>query len=116
MKKKRVNSDARVTRTAKNLPLEPIWEERDDTRALVPVTYETQRRARNALLKHKAKVTPGYNYKRGNDDTFVTGGGVPGRGRTAQVEKDAEESEEEQFFESLEDELLMKVDKHEKDF
>jgi hypothetical protein len=46
----------------------------------------------------------------------VTGGGLPGRNKTAKVEGEGDESEEEQEYENLEDELLVKVDKHEKDF
>lgn len=61
--------------------MEPIFEtvEQDDSLAVVPVTYEAQRKARNALLKHKAKMGGDkYYQKLGKDDTFVTGGGLPG--------------------------------------
>jgi hypothetical protein len=58
----------------------------------------------------------GATYKGGKDDTFVTGGGLPGRGKTAKMGGECEESEEEPEFENLEDELLLKVNKHEEDF
>jgi len=41
--------------------------------------YPAQKKARNNLLKEKAKMV---GVKAGTyDDTFVTGGGVPGRNR-----------------------------------
>lgn len=45
----------------------------------------------------------------GKDDTFVTGGGVPGRMRTAAAEEPEEEEEKE--FEWAEDKLLDDNDK-----
>jgi hypothetical protein len=50
----------------------------------------------------------------GKDDTFVTGGGVPGRMRTAAAEEPEEEEEKE--FEWAEDKLLDDNDKTERDF
>ena len=99
-------------------PLEPIYEtvEQDDTLAVVPVTYEAQKKARNALLKHKAKMG-GEKYGRlGKDDTFVTGGGLPGSRLPRHLEESDEEEEVRPVFDSLEDELLDKVDGYEKDF
>lgn len=51
----------------------------------------------------------------GKDDTFVTGGGVPGRMRTAAAEQEPEE-EETKEHENLEDKLLDDNDKTERDF
>ena len=57
----------------------------------MPVSNDAAKKARNALLKHKVKMTVGAaTYKSGKDDTFVTGGGLPGRGRTAKLEGEEE--------------------------
>ena len=50
------------------------------------------------------------------DDTFVTGGGLPGRNKTAAPEEEQLESSEEEDYENLEDKLLADVERHEKDF
>jgi hypothetical protein len=64
---------------------------------LVPLIYPNQKKARNNLLKQKAKLV---GVKAGTyDDTFVTGGGVPGRQREAN-EADSDEDPE---FDNLED-------------
>ena len=52
----------------------------------------------------------------GKDDTFVTGGGVPGRMKTAAPDQEEEEEEEEKEYENLEDKLLDDNDKTEKEF
>lgn len=105
-KSRRGASEVRVSKTAKPRELEPVTEfaNEDNDMALVPVTYQQQRKARNALLKHRAKMTVGNATFKGSDDTFVTGGGVPGRHKTAKLEDS--ESEEEKEYEMLEDKLL----------
>jgi len=56
--------------------------------------YPAQKRARNNLLKEKAKMV---GVKAGTyDDTFVTGGGLPGRNREEDSDHDPE-------FDALED-------------
>lgn len=74
--------------TAKGRPLEPIMEERlyKDQYALVAVDTEQQKRVRNESLKHKARLISGTNrsttnsnFRFGEEDTFLTGGGLPGR-------------------------------------
>jgi len=77
------------------------------------MTYGNQKKARNALLKHKAKMVGVKMGTYGKDDTFVTGGGVPGRMRTAQVE---EPEEEERDFDFAEDKLLDDNERTERDF
>jgi hypothetical protein len=67
------------------------------------VTYDNQKKARNALLKHKAKMVSVKLGIFGKDDTFVTGGGVPGRKRD-------QESDEEKEYEFAEDKLIDNVD------
>lgn len=77
-------------------PLAPIAEEwTSNDMALVPVTYENQKKQRNELLKAKAKlVSQGQKtgkrvlydedvFNPQTEKTFVTGGGLPGRGRKA---------------------------------
>jgi len=52
--------------------------------ALVPVTYEAQKKQRNLLLKMKAKAMgakdgePRILFDIDEQNTFITGGGVPG--------------------------------------
>lgn len=119
-KKRRGHSDARAINTAMPQALEPIFEtvEQNDQFAVVPVTYEAQKKARNALLKHRAKMAGGDPYANnriGKDDTFVTGGGLPGARRN----RDEDLSDEEDntpVFDSMEDELLNKVGGYERDF
>jgi len=74
-------------------------------------------------LKQRAKLITGDLGKNpylsfGREDTFVTGGGLPGRNRrTANVQADQEEEDDEdKDYDCLEDQLLAEVDKHEKDF
>lgn len=110
--------------TAQNKALEPIMEseEVDNTFALVPVNNGRLKKKRNDILKQRAKLITGELGKNpylsfGREDTFVTGGGLPGRNRrTANVEAEQEEDEEEKEYDCLEDQLLAEVDKHEKDF
>lgn len=64
-------------------------EEAKNSMALVPVTYEHQKKARNELLKAKAKAMGGGSTKGAagkvlfdidaEGDTFVTGVGIPGK-------------------------------------
>lgn len=100
-------------------PLEPIKEEYNDM-ALVPVTYENQKKQRNELLKAKAKMfskeqSTGQRvlydedlFKPSKEKTFVTGGGLPGR------MKKADDSDDD-YFMNEEDELLEIVEKQERD-
>ena len=78
--------------TAKGRPLEPIMELEADygSQALVPVNTEHIKKKRNDSLKHKARLMSGNprsqqnsnNYMGfGREDTFLTGGGLPGRGK-----------------------------------
>ena len=48
----------------------------------------------------------------GKDDTFVTGGGLPGRDKTEGNDDEVDDPE----FENLEDELLNDANKHDQDF
>ena len=76
--------------------------------ALVPVNTEKLKKKRNDILKQRAKLITGEVSKNpylsfGREDTFVTGGGLPGRNRrTANLEEE-QESEEEKEYECLED-------------
>ena len=88
------------------------------------MTYEHQKKQRNALLKQKAKLLKGGPTKQSNgakvlfdydaamekEHTFVTGGGLPGRKRDG-----GESSDEDKFYLNDEDELLEQVEKHERD-
>lgn len=83
--------------------------------AVVPVTYDNQKKQRNEMLKAKAKlVSQGQKtgqrvlydeevFNPQKEKTFVTGGGVPGR------KKDYDSDDE--LFMNEEDELLDIVDK-----
>ena len=51
----------------------------------------------------------------GKDDTFVTGGGLPGQ-RRPKIEEESDEEDKKPEYETLEDELLDKVDGYERDF
>ena len=62
-------------------------------------------------MKHKAKMA-GEPYKAGRDDTFVTGGGLPGQ-RRQRIEEESDEEEPKPVFDSLEDELMNKVNGYE---
>ena len=67
--------------------------------ALVPVTYEHQRKQRNDLLKMKAKALSGrrplYDADDNEGGTFVTGLGIPGR-REATDDQNNEEANDEE--------------------
>lgn len=66
----------------------------------MPLVYPNQKKARNNLLKQKAKAVGVRAGTFGKDDTFVTGGGLPGR----QKESAAADSEDEDLeFDNLED-------------
>ena len=88
--------------TAQNKALEPIMEteEVDNTFALVPVNNARLKKKRNDILKQRAKLITGELGKNpylsfGREDTFVTGGGLPGRNRrTANVEAEEDEDQE----------------------
>lgn len=112
--------------TAQNKALEPIWESEeqvDNSFALVPVNNDKLKKKRNEILKQRAKQITGELGKNpymqfGREDTFVTGGGLPGRNRrTANVQQENDdEDDEDKDYDCLEDQLLAEVDKHEKDF
>jgi hypothetical protein len=102
-------------------PLEPIREELNEM-AIVPVTYDHQKKQRNEMLKQKAKLLSQGIPKQSNgarvlydedlfnppkEKTFVTGGGVPGKRKVV----GDEESDEDKYFLNEEDELLDIVDK-----
>ena len=77
--------------------------------ALVPVNNARLKKKRNDILKQRAKLITGELGKNpylqfGREDTFVTGGGLPGRNRrTANVEVNEEDDDDEQEYDCLED-------------
>ena len=75
--------------------------------------YPNQKKARNNLLKQKAKLVGVRAGTFGKDDTFVTGGGVPGRQREAAV---ADSEDDDPNFDNLEDQLLGQANQYERDF
>jgi hypothetical protein len=87
-------------KTAKGRPLEPIMELEADLVtndfALVPVNIGDEKKKRNDSLKHKARLMSGNRSTNpsylnfGREDTFLTGGGLPGR---RSREEDEEEDE-----------------------
>ncbi len=87
----------------------------DNTYALVPVNNQHLKKKRNDILKQRAKLITGELGKNpylsfGREDTFVTGGGLPGRNRrTANVEPEEDEDDEKEY-DCLEDQLLAEVD------
>lgn len=95
--------------------------------ALVPVTYEHQKKQRNELLKMKAKAMGGgdstkaggkvlFDVDAGEEGTFVTGIGIPGKkkNKAKKSQIDPEEAKD-KFYDNIEDELLDRVDKTERE-
>lgn len=91
---------------------------------IVPVSYENQKKARNELLKHKARVLAAKEEGKEvlfdidqNEDTWITGGGIPGKKRKKNKKKFVEEvvPKEDRVYTCLEDELLDEVDQHQED-
>ena len=83
---------------------------------VVPVTYEAQKKQRNNLLKMKAKAMTNNTGKvlfdiDTGENTFITGGGVPGRKKKEEEEEDVQEK----VYDNEEDKLLDNVDKMEND-
>lgn len=103
-------------------------EEMKNSMALVPVTFDNQKKARNELLKMKAKALGGGSTKAANGnvlfdidaegDTFVTGVGIPGKktkkGKMV-IFDPTKEDEENKFYAFPEDELMERVDKTERE-
>lgn len=85
VKKQRKKTFDRLA-TAKGRPLEPILEENNDY-ALVPVVKDREeaKRKRNEGIKQRARLVSGrtdnrpHYYQFGKEDTFLTGGGLPGK-------------------------------------
>ena len=122
-KKKRKGSVKRnIPKTAQiesGKNLDPIMEEskvaETNNMQMVPVTYEAQKKQRNNLLKMKAKAMTNNQGKvlfdiDTGENTFITGGGVPGRKKHVE-----EEDIEEKVYDCEEDKLLDNVDKMEND-
>ena len=96
--------------------LEAIEEAAEETievnmQQVVPVTYEGQKLARNALLKQKAKNFAGIEEPAGkpaeaDHETFLTGTGLPGRKKKKQKEPLFMLTEDgDKFYNRLEDQL-----------
>ena len=89
--------------------------------ALVPVNNEQKRKARNEMLKMRARAMSKPNRQGrvifdadlGQENTFVTGGGLPGR-RKGRGGEDSD-GEQEPFYLYEEEALLAKVEGYERD-
>ena len=87
-RKPSVKRNAPKTAQIESKNLDPIMEEskvaETNNMQLVPVTYEAQKKQRNNLLKMKAKAMQNKTGKvlfdiDTGENTFITGGGVPGK-------------------------------------